>query len=76
MISSEKLTEAEPWGKFGQDELVICDPADPDHPRIERLLGDRADAVEFVPLDSPEELGRLERGRWAEERARAELERS
>ena len=40
-----------PGQRFEQDELLICDPADPDHPRIERLLGERADEIEFVPLD-------------------------
>jgi hypothetical protein len=48
----------------------VCDPADPEHPRIERLLGARADEVEFVPLDSGNLTG-AERGRWAAERAAA-----
>jgi predicted glutamine amidotransferase len=69
MVSSEKLTEAEPWGEFGQDELLICDPADPDHPRIERLLGDWAAGLEFDPVDSPDHLVGEARGRWAAERA-------
>jgi hypothetical protein len=69
MVSSEKLTEAEPWGEFQQDELLICDPADPDHPRVERLLGDRADTLEFDPVDSREDLSGAARGRWAAERA-------
>ena len=30
----------ERWSEFGQDELLVCDPADADHPRIQRLLGD------------------------------------
>ena len=54
----------------GQDELLVCDPADPDHPRVERLLGERADEIEFVPLDSGS-LSGAERGRWAAERARS-----
>jgi predicted glutamine amidotransferase len=69
MVSSEKLTEAEPWGEFEQDELLICDPADPDHPRVERLLGERAAALEFDPVDSGEGLVGAARGRWAAERA-------
>lgn len=69
LVSSEKLTEAEPWGQFAQDELLICDPADPDHPRIERLLGERAHSIEFVPLDRFEHLKGAERGEWAARRA-------
>jgi predicted glutamine amidotransferase len=69
MVSSEKLTETEPWGEFAQDELLICDPADPDHPRVERLLGDVADSLEFVPVEGPEELTGAARGRWAAQRA-------
>jgi predicted glutamine amidotransferase len=68
MISSEKLDETQPWIEFGQDELLVCDPADAEHPRVERLLGDRADEIEFVPLDSGS-LSGAERGRWAAERA-------
>jgi glutamine amidotransferase len=68
LISSEKLTD-EPWGRFAQDELVICDPADPDHPRIERLLGERADELAFVPVDGAEHLRGAERGAWAARRA-------
>ena len=52
LVASEQLTEDEPWSEFGQDELLVCDPADPDHPRVERLLGARADAVEFEPVDA------------------------
>jgi glutamine amidotransferase len=71
LVSSEKLTEAEPWGEFEQDELLICDPADPDHPRIERLLGERAAEIEFVPVDAIESLTGTERGEWAAQRAAA-----
>jgi glutamine amidotransferase len=70
LISSEKLDDRPEWTELGQDELLVCDPADPDHPRIERLLGARADEVEFVPLDSGNLTG-AERGRWAAERAAA-----
>jgi predicted glutamine amidotransferase len=69
LVSSEKLTDAEPWGEFEQDELLICDPADPDHPRIERLLGERAAEIEFVPVDAIESLRGAERGEWAARRA-------
>lgn len=69
MVSSERLTDDEPWTQFGQDELLICDPADPDRPRIERLLGDRASAIEFVPVDHAAHLTGAERGAWAERRA-------
>jgi predicted glutamine amidotransferase len=69
LVSSEPLTDSEPWGVFGQDELLVCDPGDPKHPRIERLLGDRADEIEFVPLDHLDHLRGAERGRWAAERA-------
>jgi predicted glutamine amidotransferase len=69
LISSERLTEPEPWGAFEQDQLLICDPADPDHPRVERLLGESAAEVEFVPLDHDENLRGTERGEWAARRA-------
>jgi predicted glutamine amidotransferase len=69
LVSSERLTEDEPWGQFGQDELLICDPEDPDHPRIERLLGERANEIEFVPLDVLEHLKGADRGEWAARRA-------
>ena len=68
MAASEKLTPAEPWIEFGQDELLVCDPDDAQHPRVERLLGERASGVEFVPLDSGE-LSGAARGEWAAARA-------
>jgi hypothetical protein len=71
LVSSEKLTESEPWGEFEQDELLICDPADPDHPRIENLLGERAAEIEFVPVDAIEGLTGADRGEWAAQRAAA-----
>jgi predicted glutamine amidotransferase len=70
LISSEQLDDRPEWTELGQDELLVCDPADPDHARVERLLGERADSVEFVPLDSGDLTG-AERGRWAAERAAA-----
>ncbi len=70
LVSSEKLDGRPEWTELGQDELLVCDPADTDHPRVERLLGSRADDVEFVPLDSGN-LSGIERGRWAAERAAA-----
>jgi predicted glutamine amidotransferase len=70
LVSSEKLDDRPEWTELGQDELLVCDSADPDHPRIERLLGARGDDVEFVPLDSGNLTG-AERGRWAAERAAA-----
>jgi predicted glutamine amidotransferase len=71
LVSSERLTEAEPWAEFGQDELLICDPADPDHPRFEHLLGERAAEIEFVPVDAIDGLTGAERGEWAAQRAAA-----
>jgi hypothetical protein len=68
LVGSEQLTPGEPWGEFGQDELLICDPGDPHHPRVERLLGERADEIEFVPLDAGELQGAA-RGEWAAKRA-------
>jgi predicted glutamine amidotransferase len=68
LVSSEKLDDRPTWTEFGQDELLVCDPADTDHPRVERLLGDRAAEVEFVPLDAGDLTGAA-RGRWAAERA-------
>ena len=61
LVASEKLTEEEHWSEFGQDELLVCDPGDPDHPRIQRLLG------------AARELGRVRaarRGRADRRRAR------
>jgi predicted glutamine amidotransferase len=72
LVASEKLTEDDPWTEFGQDELLVCDPDDPDHPRVQRLLGERAEGVEFEPLDSGA-LSGAARGRWAAERAAAEF---
>jgi glutamine amidotransferase len=70
LAASERLTESEPWVEMGQDELLVCDPGDADHPRVERLLGERAGEVEFVPLDSGE-LSGAARGEWAAKRAAA-----
>jgi predicted glutamine amidotransferase len=71
LVSSERLTDAEPWGEFAQDQLLICDPADPDHPRIERLLGSRAEEIEFEPMDRLDNLTGVARGEWAARRAEA-----
>jgi predicted glutamine amidotransferase len=68
LVSSEKLDDNTAWAELDQDELLVCDPGDPDHPRVSRLLGAEAEAVEFVPLDSGDLTG-AERGRWAAERA-------
>jgi predicted glutamine amidotransferase len=69
LVSSEVLDGDHPdWVEFGQDEVLVCDPGDTGHPRVERLLGERADGIEFVPLDSGD-LSGAERGRWAAERA-------
>jgi predicted glutamine amidotransferase len=68
LVASEELTEEEHWSEFGQDELLVCDPGDPDHPRIQRLLGPRADSVEFEPLDAGQ-LSGAARGEWAAQRA-------
>ena len=68
LIASERLNEGEPWIEFGQDEMLICDPADAEHPQIQPLLGERAADVEFVPLDSGELRGAA-RGEWAAQRA-------
>lgn len=68
LVSSERLTD-EPWGELEQDELLICDPDDPDHPRVERLLGERANEIEFAPVDAQEELTGAARGDWAARRA-------
>jgi predicted glutamine amidotransferase len=69
MVSSERLSEDEPWTLFGQDELLICDPADPDRPRVDHLLGERAGEIEFVPVDHVDALRGVERGEWAARRA-------
>jgi glutamine amidotransferase len=71
LVSSEQLTEDEPWSGFGQDELMICDPNDPDNPRVINLLGERAAEIEFVPVDAIESLSGDARGEWAAQRAAA-----
>jgi predicted glutamine amidotransferase len=70
LVSSEVLDGGQEWLEMDQDELLVCDPDDTDHPRVERLLGAAADEIEFVPLDSGN-LSGAERGRWAAERAAA-----
>jgi glutamine amidotransferase len=70
LVSSEKLDDRREWAEFEQDELLVADPAEPERPRVERLLGERADEIEFVPLDAGELTG-ADRGRWAAERAAA-----
>ena len=69
MVSSERLSADEPWTPFGQDQLLVCDPEDPDNPAVEHLLGERAGQIEFVPLDHAEGLKGTERGEWAARRA-------
>ena len=69
LVSTEKLTQSEPWGAFRQDELLICDAADPDHPRIERLIGKPAESLEFVPVEPDDDLRASKRGEWAARRA-------
>jgi predicted glutamine amidotransferase len=69
LVASERLTEDEPWEEFRQDELLVCDPEDPDHPRLEPLLGERASEIEFVPLDQLDHLKGEARGAWAAHRA-------
>jgi predicted glutamine amidotransferase len=70
LVSSEKLDDRPDWTELGQDELLVCDPGDVQHPRVQRLLGPRGDQIEFVPLDAGK-LSGAERGRWAAERAAA-----
>src|SRR5439155_7396003 len=70
LVSSEKLDEHPGWEEMAQDQLLVCDPDDVDNPRVLPLLGERAEGIEFVPLDSGE-LSGAERGRWAAERAAA-----
>ena len=72
LISSETLDDDPGWVELGQDELLVCDPDDPDQPRADPLLGSRAEGIEFVPLDSGN-LSGAERGRWAAERAAADF---
>ena len=45
------------------------DPADPDRPRVEHLLGERAGRIEFVPVDHADGLKGTARGDWAARRA-------
>lgn len=68
LVASERLTDDEPWTALGQDELLICDPSQPGHPRLEHLLGERAAGVEFEPLDAGT-LSGAARGEWAARRA-------
>jgi glutamine amidotransferase len=68
LVASERLTDDEPWTAFEQDELLVCDPSDPDHPRLGRLIGGRAEEIEFQPVDAGELTGAA-RGDWAAQRA-------
>jgi predicted glutamine amidotransferase len=68
LVASERLTDDEPWTPFEQDELLVCDPADPNHPRLGKLLGDEAAGIEFEPLDAGALTGAA-RGEWAARRA-------
>jgi glutamine amidotransferase len=70
LVSSEKLDDRPGWEEMGQDQLLVCDPDDVDNPRVQPLLGERSERIEFVPLDAGE-LSGAERGRWAAERAAA-----
>jgi len=71
LVSSEELTHDEAWDELEQDELLVCDPADPGHPRVQRLLGPGADAIEFEPFDRLDHLSGAARGQWAARRAEA-----
>ncbi len=69
LAASEQLTAAEPWIELEQDELLVCDPDRGASTRASSACsGDRADEVEFVPLDSGE-LSGAARGEWAAQRA-------
>ena len=72
LVSSEVLDGDPGWVEMDRDELLVCDPDYTDHPRVQRLLGARADEIEFVPVD-PGSLSGAERGRWAAERAAADF---
>jgi predicted glutamine amidotransferase len=69
LLSSEMLDDSG-WQPFEQDELVVCQPGC--EPEILRLLGDRADGLEFQPPDRNDLSGQA-RGAWAQQQAAREV---
>lgn len=72
LVSSEVITPEEQWHTVQEDVLLVLDPADPENPHAERLVGDevvaRADIQKF---ELPAHLRGEARGAVAAERARA-----
>ena len=70
LVSSERLTEDEPWHDVRQDVLLVLDPSDPEEPHAERLVGDAGVArAQIEEFEDGSELTGAERGAFAAERA-------
>jgi glutamine amidotransferase len=70
LVASERLTDDESWHDVRQDVLLVLDPADPDEPHAERLVGDTALAsAQFEEFEDGSHLSGAERGAFAAERA-------
>lgn len=69
LVASEPITP-EPWQAAAQDVLLTLDPAEPQAPRVERLVGDEAiEGVRFVSFGDGTGLRGRERGALAARRA-------
>ena len=70
LVSSERLSEDEPWHDVRQDVLLVLDPTDPEEPHAERLVGDAlVDKAEIQEFEDGAHLTGAERGAFAAERA-------
>ena len=69
LVASEKITD-EPWHSVHDDVLLTLDPADPEEPHAERLVGYEAVArAEIRKFEEGTELRGAARGAFAAERA-------
>lgn len=68
LVASEQITD-EPWHAVSQDVLLTLDPADPEEPHAERLLGDELVSRADIQPEVRQELRGAERGTFAAERA-------
>jgi predicted glutamine amidotransferase len=70
LVSSERLTDDEPWHDVRQDVLLVLDPSDPEEPHAERLVGDAlVEQAEIQEFEDGAHLTGAERGAFAADRA-------
>lgn len=70
LVSSEIVTPDESWHTVQQDVLLVLDPARPESPHAERLVGDDILASATIEkFEQGQHLRGAERGRFAAERA-------